>query len=844
MSFTVFARARPVRTAFLLNEAAGFDAACDGLVKWSNELWGGRQSAIALLEKDGNLTAEAWQEISRFDPDRIYSFVPISDDLLAKLDEELSPWHIRQPKDNQRSDRRADEIEETVESPGVPVPPTEQNLAALQKRPLLLFEFSKDCPALLRRFLHRNLGSYYQWFELPTGKPRRIGWMENLLAKIPTTTERLPINDLQSLCAAMERMSGTPPRAGWKLPLPFSAPCELSSIRLSSHHIHGSLSYLYRVVVGSTPQDFLLYWQSCLNEGYGVWDAPYRHCLWIPSELIKEGSFVAALKNWLYHFTGQASSGSRHVELTSTSLSADELSPLIKACQTGTAHVPAQFVNPSVIKARWQREWVKSGDVRRVGVLNGDNAERLVAVERTQAWELNPPKVIQSEVPMGIWAVDVQIERESREGGIQGQDWWFLPRKSGRGLVASMFRAPSRVCQNGHFAVQMERTSKWPGSQTPPRLQLQLPDDGYVIHGVLIQREPWFDYSDARRERLLIKSAVTNMEISDAGRKLRGLIELFGGFWRARNYWERTFWREIFLQMARRGKRYEAQVSVQTKEIIEVEFQRSGISLSGVGDQQVAQRINHRLLNHLAGRFKDAPMIFADMKELRAQVETEQQSKGAKEIQYLAGDTMVHMGNVEPVTEEELQDGLDELVRLGVFRMGMNVRCPRCRLQHWVNAENLRQSDSCPGCGSAMPLVPETLWSYRLNPLIHHCVNHNVLAVWHALQEVSHRMGSFFYTPSSELYFAQPINGKPKRELDVLCVTDGELLLGEVKTGALAEKYFEDFAAIAAAIRPEQAAIFVESEFFDEKASKWFEKFRQQLKPLGIQGRLFELTNY
>jgi hypothetical protein len=161
-----------------------------------------------------------------------------------------------------------------------------------------------------------------------------------------------------------------------------------------------------------------------------------------------------------------------------------------------------------------------------------------------------------------------------------------------------------------------------------------------------------------------------------------------------------------------------------------------------------------------------------------------------------------------------------------------------------VNAENLRQSDSCPGCGSAMPLVPETLWSYRLNPLIHHCVNHNVLAVWHALQEVSHRMGSFFYTPSSELYFAQPINGKPKRELDVLCVTDGELLLGEVKTGALAEKYFEDFAAIAAAIRPEQAAIFVESEFFDEKASKWFEKFRQQLKPLGIQGRLFELTNY
>jgi hypothetical protein len=152
MSFTVFARARPVRTAFLLNEAAGFNAVCDGLEKWSNEFWGGRQCAVALIENDGTLTTEAWQEISRFDPDRIYSFAPISDDLLAKLNEELSPWHIRQPKDNQRSDRPVDEIEETVESPGIPVSPTEQNLAALQKRPLLLFEFSKDCPALFATF--------------------------------------------------------------------------------------------------------------------------------------------------------------------------------------------------------------------------------------------------------------------------------------------------------------------------------------------------------------------------------------------------------------------------------------------------------------------------------------------------------------------------------------------------------------------------------------------------------------------------------------------------------------------------------------------------------------------
>jgi hypothetical protein len=57
-------------------------------------------------------------------------------------------------------------------------------------------------------------------------------------------------------------------------------------------------------------------------------------------------------------------------------------------------------------------------------------------------------------------------------------------------------------------------------------------------------------------------------------------------------------------------------------------------------------------------------------------------------------------------------------------------------------------------------------------------------------------------------------------------------------------KDFEKFAAIAAAIRPDQAWMFVESEFYDTKASRWFENFKEQLKPLGVQGQVCCLTNY
>jgi hypothetical protein len=440
MPFTVFARARPVRTAFLIAGKAGCDAVCDGLAKWSNEFWGGRQSAIALLEDDGNLTEDAWQELAQFDPDHIWTSAPVSGELLGKLDERMSPWliteskgarpaqGINQPENNARAPLPAPNfwVEENIQTPGIAVPPTEQNLANFQKRPLLLFEFGKECPAILRRFLHRNLGTYYQWFDPQTGKPRQLGWMENLLSRVSPV--RLQVDDLTSLCASLERISGTPHGPGWKPPLAFTAPCELAGIHLSRNLSRGAFEHSYRVVVGSDLRNFLFYWRSCLNEGAGAWDAPFRHCLWVPSELIREAAFITALKSWFYCFTGQGSGGSRVVELTSISQSRDELSAFADRLRAGKAHVPIRLATTAEIESRWRNEQAQhKGRKEFIPSLNGNNAERLMAVDRTQTWELRPPETIQNDVPDGVWAVDVQIEREPREGGLPGQDWWHLP---------------------------------------------------------------------------------------------------------------------------------------------------------------------------------------------------------------------------------------------------------------------------------------------------------------------------------------------------------------------------------------------------------------------------------
>ena len=859
MSFTIFAKARPVKTAFILNESAEFDAVCDGLARWSAEFWGSRQGIVALLNEN-SLTDDAWQELIHFDPDNVYSFAPISDKLLEELNARLSPWHIREPQQHRIPDEPKTQtnatiqnnlqwIVESIQSGGIPVPPTEQNLKAIPipaitKNPLLLFNFDKNCPLSLRRFIHRNFGTYDQWFDLRTGAPRYLGWMEDLLKKIPgEQVEQLLISDLPSLCAAMERMSGTPPqKGGWKPAMAFTVPCELSSIHLSKHYLaKGAFDHKYRIIVGSQLQDFVFYWRNCVNEGDGAWREPFRHCLWVPSELVQEPTFVAALKNWLYRFTGQGNSNNRTVELTSVSLSSNDLTPLADAMRAGTFRVPIRLETVEKIEEWWRNERAQHQGTRHLMNLhNDDSVQRIQADERTLTRELRPPKVIQDDVPMGKWAVDIQIEREPREGGMRDQDWWLLPRRSGRSLVASMFRVPARICRSGLFAIPAERTSTWSPIVTTPHFKIQLPADDEVLPCLLSLHLTLLDYGDAREKRLKFNPVITDVRISDAGRKLRGLIELFGGFWHAQNYWERACWREIFCRMAGRGAEYDTDFCSQTEATIQKEL-RQLASISDDARTKMSQRITRRVLGIVGERLPGIPMSFVEMEEERARFEQSHGKQNESPIQYVAGDTIVHRTGVEPVTQEEFKQGLEELVRLDVLRMGMNVRCPRCRLQHWIKADALRQSDSCPGCGSTMLLAPETAWHYRLNPLVHRCVNSRALAVWQALAELAHRPSSFFYTPSAELTFVQPINGSQIRELDVLSVTNGELLIGEVKDGDVERGDFEKFAAIAQTIRPDRAAMFVPEGV---NVDGWFKQFREQLAPLGIRGELFQLPTY
>jgi hypothetical protein len=101
MAFTVFAKSRPLRTAFLLDSSAQpsgrrlADAILDGIVSFRNWTWGGHLNPLVVVDANGAMTANHWDELLNADCDEVYASFPISGSLVEELDARILPWNMQ-----------------------------------------------------------------------------------------------------------------------------------------------------------------------------------------------------------------------------------------------------------------------------------------------------------------------------------------------------------------------------------------------------------------------------------------------------------------------------------------------------------------------------------------------------------------------------------------------------------------------------------------------------------------------------------------------------------------------------------------------------------------------------
>jgi len=85
-----WARSRPLRVAFLIEDGEHAGLALDGIFADCYDRWGGRFSLIAPCF-NSRIAPSYWAWLEAYDPDVVYSYVPLSSTDVLEIHERLSP---------------------------------------------------------------------------------------------------------------------------------------------------------------------------------------------------------------------------------------------------------------------------------------------------------------------------------------------------------------------------------------------------------------------------------------------------------------------------------------------------------------------------------------------------------------------------------------------------------------------------------------------------------------------------------------------------------------------------------------------------------------------------------
>lgn len=141
-------------------------------------------------------------------------------------------------------------------------------------------------------------------------------------------------------------------------------------------------------------------------------------------------------------------------------------------------------------------------------------------------------------------------------------------------------------------------------------------------------------------------------------------------------------------------------------------------------------------------------------------------------------ETKAYFNTISDLLPEEALD----LLERGILERGFVLRCTTCSYRSWYPVEHIGQTFECARCFQKQVYQSNPLWLYKLPEVIFQGFNDNMqvpLLALHSLQRKSQRC--FEWVPDSNVYWTEGGN-EVKRNLDILCISDGKFHIGETKS--------------------------------------------------------------
>jgi hypothetical protein len=801
-----YARPRPLRVAYLVEECADWRTIFDEIVAEAYGRWGGRFTLVVPCE--GGIVRPAYMPwLRHFDADIVYSYVDLADLVVAQLHELASPaFLVRHEVVGERKDY--DAFRPKLPLSGLTVLSVCGWLARgdtmYAPRPVEIVDtYISTKPS---SFLQENFGCYSE---------SMISWpiAANMSSHIQATMHVPPA--IQADKSIVPRPEGNIVSTEQELIDKLGTQRNLMGLAQLSATMaprleltHSRWSSTVNFVVGDSFADRVAFWNgrhhapAWLHGGVATLRASIEDI----EDEARFASIVQIIKNRVYHPVGGNSSHTQ-IMLRSASVSEKRLADIALKFKSADkfnlfAHEMVASVD-AVVPARevLERPYryvdptmsFQPADWHEFAVVDGS---------------LRPPNIFPRHIrdlpslpgvaKQGFWPLDLRIERAedlSKYSNIK-HTWRLSPRLRMTGAFLKGYQSSgisSPICMprtsgDGFLTLFADQQSILP--------EFMVPSDSEAFRYALCALRDWWPFISSKAD--LPSGPAFDMRPSDKGRYLTALLRIADGIHGAAGIFLSEFWAKQFNTLGATPKATEERIARVTGTL------QKRLSAGEIKTEDHWRRIASVVLAE--ARAERLPQRYLKFDRVANAFEEFRATKKARVV------AQAESGEIDRLERQSLVNSLTYLCQREILHQGHEWRCQRCFANNWVSIDDLKRSMTCEVCASSQPAPVSEPWRFKLNGFVLEAIReHGALPmIWCLSRLAGDAKESFFYLAAHELFYTRKgvEAAKPDAEIDILAVADGRVSLCEVKSSNYALD-IPKLAALAHRVRPDEVILAV-----------------------------------